>query len=719
MKMKNIKIDRKYLKPSLVILFLFIQSYWALAQVQPELQTTTMRMGRIWVGVIANGDNATFEYRTGFFPNDYDVIGLRGQNKPGHVGAGIQLTATNWKDPLDTLHTAAVYGATNTFMPVGKVISAMTNYQRFKYPKQTINGTVNKLTDFGTYDPTKFSNTTCDEIIEVTTRNILGVDIHRKIMQWSQSFNDDYIIADIEFTNTGKDTLREFYIAMSQSAQSIYYSNGSNPAPTSSEKSRTETTWQHYYGGQVGDTARVFYEYHADDPDKAGDDMGAPIISQAGRLSNTSFHYYAILHASKDPYVNSTDDKDDFLQPKTTYLSNPTRMPYNGDQDEFGDKNFFAIRGAYSDYFPMSNTWPGTHHGGNNDDRGSSDYGNTPLGKMAGLEIWRSCSFGPYTFYPGQKLHIVYASGYTGINLKLAKEVGEKWLRGTLENPINMSDASKGWLPKNFVFPTGATEQDMRKARWISSGLDSVRQSAYRAKWNYEHGYKIPQAPPPPDSISITGYGEGVEIKWADLPVESMSNFAGYSIMRRVSNRDTTFYQEIYSSGASDKASNHTYMDKTILFGGQYYYYIQAKAKIDQNDVTADPTTRGKTIFSSRLLVPNVDYINPPRYSTSDMTKIRIAPNPYNINDPLLQSYGFTDSRGIIFFNLPVKVTIKIFTENGDLVQTIQHDSPQKAGSLTWDMITSSQQVISSGVYIAVFQKPEGDISYQKFVVVR
>jgi len=101
------------------------------------------------------------------------------------------------------------------------------------------------------------------------------------------------------------------------------------------------------------------------------------------------------------------------------------------------------------------------------------------------------------------------------------------------------------------------------------------------------------------------------------------------------------------------------------------------------------------------------------------MTKIRIAPNPYNINDPLLQTYGFTDSRGIIFFNLPPKVTIKIYTENGDLVQTLEHDSPQKAGSLTWDMITASQQVISSGVYIAVFQKPEGDISYQKFVVVR
>jgi hypothetical protein len=719
MKKKNTKIYRKSFLPFSLSLFLLLQVSLIYAQVQPELQTTTMRMGRIWGGIIANGDIASFEYRSGFFPNDYDVIGLRGENRPGQVGAGLQLAATNWRDPLDTLHAAAVYGAKNTFQPIGQVVVPMTNYIRFKYPRQTINGSVNKLTDFGTYDPTQFSNITCDEIVEVTTKNILGVDIHRKIMQWSQNFNDDYIMTDIEFKNTGKDTLNEFYISMSQSTQNIYYSNGSNPAPTSSEKSRTETTWQHYYGGQVGDTARIYYEYHADDPDKPGDDMGAPIISQAGRLSNTGFHYYTIVHASKTPYVNANDDIDDFMQPKVTYLSNPTRMPYNGDQDEFGDKNFFAIRGAYSDNFPMTNQWTGTHHGGNNDDQNNPDYGNTPLGKMAGLEIWRSCSFGPYTFIPGQKIHIVYASGYDGINLKLAKEVGEKWQKGILQNPTNMPDADKGWLPKNFVFPVGATEQDMRKDRWISSGLDSIRLSAYRAKWNYEHGYKIPQAPQPPDSISITGYGEGVEIKWADIPAENMSNFAGYSIMRRVSNRDTTFYEEIYSSGSGDKSSAHSYVDKTILFGGQYYYYIQAKAKIDQNDLNADPSTRGRIMYSSRVLVPNVDYINPPRYSTNDMTKIRIAPNPYNINDPLLQSYGFTDSRGIIFFNLPAKVTIKIFTENGDLVQTIEHDSPQKAGSLTWDMITSSQQVISSGVYIAVFQKPEGDISYQKFVVVR
>ena len=151
----------------------------------------------------------------------------------------------------------------------------------------------------------------------------------------------------------------------------------------------------------------------------------------------------------------------------------------------------------------------------------------------------------------------------------------------------------------------------------------------------------------------------------------------------------------------------------------QYYYFIQAKATIDPNDLNADPTTRGKTMLSGRVYVPNVYWANPPRLSQDDLSKVRIAPNPYNINERLLVTYGYTDQRGINFYNLPVSCTIKIFTENGDLIQTIVHESQVRAGSETWDMITSSQQVISSGVYIAVIQKPNGDKTFLKFVVVR
>jgi len=49
----------------------------------------------------------------------------------------------------------------------------------------------------------------------------------------------------------------------------------------------------------------------------------------------------------------------------------------------------------------------------------------------------------------------------------------------------------------------------------------------------------------------------------------------------------------------------------------------------------------------------------------------------------------------------------------------IEHDSPVLAGTLVWDMITRSQQAINSGVYLVYFLTPNGETSFQKFLVVR
>jgi len=692
----------------------------AAAQTQPELEKALIKMGHVWCGVTANGNKGSFDYRAGFFPNDYDILGIRGQGQDAWVGAGFRLATTHWIDPIDTLHAVAIYGPVNEFMPVGKVVVPLTNSIRYRFPNEVVDFQQASLEDFGTYDPAQFGAVTCDQMVEVTTENILGVQLHRKVLAWSQNFNDDYLIVDVVFTNVSNDTLTDFSINIESNGVNTFRSNGSNPAPAAGERFDPAITWQHYYGGRVGDSLRVFYEYSADNPDVSGDNMGAPATSQAGRLLNAKLVWYSILHASAEPYDNEMHDVDDFLQPKITYIGKSNLIPYNDQGDEFGDKNYWAIRGAYSDFFPMSGeTWPGTHHGGNSDEQGSADYASHPAGTHQGNDSKMWSTFGPYTFAPDQKIHLVYASGYSGLSLEMALTVGKHWLNGTLEDPAGIPNPRTGFFPENFIFPSDATEMDQRKDRWLSTGIDSVMQSAFRAKWNYDHDYQIPQAPPPPENIEITGLGTGVEIRWTDPAAEAMPTFAGYRIMRRISNRDTVFYDEIYSSGPEDKTSEHLYADKNVLIGAQYYYYLQAKAKIAADDLTADPTTRGKIIYSGRVLHPNIFWINPPHFSQDDLAEIRIVPNPYNINDPLLVEHGFTDQRAIQFFNLPGQVTIKIFTENGDLVQTIEHNSPVSSGYENWDMITRNQQVISSGVYIVTFQKPTGELSYQKFLVVR
>jgi len=703
----------------------------------PELETAQTKITKIWGGIAANGDRATFDFRAGFFPNDYDVVQFRGQGSENYLGSGFTMGCINWRAPNDSLYRAAVFGPINDFMINGKVIEPMKSYIRYEYPEQTVNGNPVTIENFADPDPSKFSDGTYDQITGSTYKNVLGVEVKRRILGWSQNFNDNYMIIEVELTNKGvdkktldggdtlvQDTLRSFHFAMNQGFANNYYSNGLYPALSGSERPKYNYVWQHYYGARDGDSIRVFYAYSADAPENAGDDMGSPVISQNGRLVNTNINFYTILHASQQPFIDPLQDVDDFLQPKVTYIGTETRIPNPGQgEDPYGSKNFWAMRGGFSDKYPMPNSFPGTHHMINNDELGISNFSQFTGGTLTSTNSKNFSSFGPYEFPPNYKIRIVYAVGIAGIGLEKSREIGMAWQNGILINPPKMPDPNTGWLPSNFGFPVDATEQDKIKDRWISIGIDSVMLTAWRAKWNFEHSYQIPQAPPPPEKFYVRGSGaeNGVVLTWSTVSAENSPNFAGYRIMRKFSNQDTVYYQQVYSTGSEDKSSEHTFVDNNVLSGGTYYYYIQTKALIDENNLNADPTTRNKVIYSSRLWIPNILSVKPPKLSSKDMSRIRIVPNPYNINDPLVKRlYALKDGRQINFYNLPPTVTIKIYTENGDLVKTIEHNSPVDLdGSEFWDMITDNQQVISSGLYIAAFQTPNGERSYQKFIVVR
>lgn len=716
----------------LIILLILISSVSVFSQ-DPNLEIAQTKIGRIWGGVAANGDKLTLDFRAGFFPNDYNLLQHRGQGNENYFGSGFKLACTNWTAPDDSFFTAAVFGPINDYILYGNVKVPITNYLRYDYTDVSINQLPIDIASFGTYDPTKFSDGTYDQIIETTYKNILGVNVHTKLLFWSQSFNDNYYIVDVELTNTGvdhpgpsgdtttvEDTLHNFYFNMSMGNTNNYYSVGISP--TLPNRPNYGYLWQHYYGARAGDSMRVFYFYNADNPQQTGDDTGAPVPTQNGRLMFTDITFYSILHASGSPFINPIEDVDSLNQPRVTYIGTETKIPNPvPGEDPYGSKNYWAIRGGFSKRQPM----PGADstHMINNDELGKANFSDFTGGTIASVNSKNFCSFGPYEFPPQHKLHFIYAVGIAGIGFEKAKEIGEKWINGTLEDPPNMPDPVTGWFPSNFVFPVDATEMDKSKDRWISMGIDSMRLTAWRAKWNYEHNYQIPKAPPPPITFDIrsSGLDDGVFLNWRNPEAENMPNFAGYRILRRLTNQDSVFYKIIYSSGPEDKASEHEILDTSVVSGAPYYYYLQTKAKIDENDLNADPTTRGKIIYSSRLLVPNLNSIAPPKHSSEDMSSIRIVPNPYNINDPLVrQLFADYDGRRINFYNLPPVVSIKIFTENGDLIKTIYHEHPvDESGFEYWDMITDNQQVISSGIYIAVFQKPDGETSFQKFIVVR
>ena len=104
----------------------------------------------------------------------------------------------------------------------------------------------------------------------------------------------------------------------------------------------------------------------------------------------------------------------------------------------------------------------------------------------------------------------------------------------------------------------------------------------------------------------------------------------------------------------------------------------------------------------------------------SEGGKVRVVPNPATVASGALGFTGTPDK--ILFVNLPVKCTLRIFTETGDLVTTIPHYG---TADHAWNQRTDTNQYVASGIYIlAVTESADLDGNpledqFVKFVIVR
>lgn len=718
MKHKNLN-KTKWLVPLMVTCFIVL----FFGEAQLFSQTAIMKANRTWCGVIENMGSGSFNYGGGWFPADYNAMGPSMEEGSGLTGSRVTTACLNWTDPEATFHTKGVTRTGDGY--VVTVNSALTNYTRWGMPTNVVDFDDVTVNDWGEVNPSGLIGTSAQTAGSVVT-NAMGVEIQREIFAWSQQFHDTYIAVDLELTNNSGSTLEGFYVTVQMGPFYMRKAKGSDPGVPDEDEVGVDRSacWHHYYGARPGDSLRIHYMYHADNPDVVGDQMGGPVATQDGRLMESDIMYYAILHASEVPYTDPANDVDDPLQPRVTDVYAPPAMQTEalwGSKD--ADARAFIydlIAGRNGQLQPMDGQYAGTFHRANNDEQNDPDWSNLGEG-LNKAAVWNRSisSFGPYTFENGQSIHIVYVSGYTGIGIKKEKEIGEMWKAGTLQDPPNLPDPEAGYFPTSFAFSVDATPMDKIKDRWIGTGIDSVHKAVSRAKWNFENGWQALGTPEPPQT-EITGTGEGVEIKWSTSTVEIDPNFDGYRILKRIGQRDTTFFEVVYETGSDDIASEHSYVDENVLFGASYYYFVQSSLRIPINDPNAHPDTRGKKIYSGRVWTPAHVQVNPKRPSNDDMSQIRIVPNPYNIKDDLLENYQFNVERqGIQFYNLPPVVTIKIFTESGDLFREIEHAPLTGDGLYIWDMLSNNQQVAASGVYIAVFEIPGGELSYQKFIVVR
>jgi hypothetical protein len=564
-------------------------------------------------------------------------------------------------------------------------------------------------------------NLPCDRMVVITFNTSMGVSVTKKIMAFTQPNHDSYFIYDFVFKNTGiynaagdvyQQTLEPFWahFAYRYAEAGVTSSGfGSTWGAFSSEwgASQLFTDFGLYNGSQM----RGFYSWYGPNGDRPvtfAQDWGCPNDKEDnGILGSAKYLGCVTLHADKSPQ----DPSDDPAQPKTTSYMSADHTVTGATVSQY-DENFMEQRWR----FMTEGHLPQTQVQEVGEGHYVSDLATTDPDRNGGGGSQQGQGFGPYTLAYGDSIHIVFAEGVSGISWEKCREVGANWFAyftGTGSPAMTMPDGSP------------QSDPDAYKRAWCETGADSIMQLYRNAQANYTSGYTIPNAPPAPKEFKIASGGDRIRLSWADN-ADSYPHFDGYVIYRSEGNvKDyRTVYKKIFECNAANVV--HSFDDITAARGFNYYYYIQAKDDGSQNDVVP-----GRPLYSSMFLtLTSVEaYLRRP--AGTAMENVRVVPNPYDMRSRKWQFGDKSTYDRIAFYGLPPQCSVKIFTERGDLIWQKNHTDG--SGDELWDSMTSSGQIVVSGIYILYVEATNditdettgttlfhaGDSVYRKFVIIR
>lgn len=545
------------------------------------------------------------------------------------------------------------------------------------------------------YDP----NLPCDRKIVNVVNTPLGITMTRNIYAFSQEYHSNYFIIEFILENTGNidaddeieldQTINDLYLGWLDHYGSTeggrYVQGGQAYGQFLWRTQRGEDYADYVAGDETADSMRCTWAWLGHVQGLDYDNIGAPIVEGSGRLANAQYPGMIYLHVDKSP----EDPADNPALPVMGWNGNDTHP------ESAGNGNNVAGNRTLFDMFAGNSMPQNGQYGGYDrmDERGGKyPAGLADAGGAAGV-----AGFGPYDLEPGQKVRIVVAEGVSGISRELCENVGHNWKFG--DPP--------------FVLPDGSTtnDRDEYKNKWVYTGQDSIIQTFSRARRNFENDFAIPQPPRPPQNFYVNSMGDKIQLKWQDPAGGYGNNFKGFKIYRAIGKRDTN-YTQIFSCSLPDTV--HKFDDNSAKRGFSYYYYITSFSDGAENNGEMNPSGElESSLFYTRTSLPA--YLKRP--AAESLENIRVVPNPYNVSSRDYQ-YGLDEDRDqIMFFNLPAECKIKIYTERGDLIKTINHNDG--TGDESWNSNTSTRQVVASGIYIAYFETPDGRSAYRKIIVIR
>jgi hypothetical protein len=575
---------------------------------------------------------------------------------------------------------------------------------KFEAPQVFVDGDLSydKTVEIDEVDP----NLNADRMIVNTVNTQIGITMTRKIFQFGQEYHDNYIVTEYTFKNTGNADEDADIELPSTTLTGVYFYFHYRLAVCRNAAFAVGNAAQWGINSMLDvktmadpEKFRAQYMWHGKYPPfTTYDNIGAPIWSYpgdglrieksdtVGRLGAIQFAGVVTLHAD----VSAADKNDDLNQPSTT--------SYEGsDETNTSNNDSYNKVKMESEYGWMSKGRVSPTHALKVEPTGLPGFiqptGDPALGTPGGFS--NADGYGPYTLAPGESIKIILAEAVSGIARDSAVAWGREYKQEYKAAGTNTTLQAAANLKKNTR---------------VFLSRDSLFQTFRRAIANYESGYNIPKPPLPPKLFNVNGLGDRISMSW-DTYADPGSNLEGFEIYRAVGKYDSN-YTLIHTAGPNDRSFD----DPTPVRGLNYFYYIVSVSSESAN-TGAGLTPAGK-LRSSRYYTQAYNPAVLKRQAGTNMNDIRVVPNPYNISASKELGYGDLALNRLYFFNIPGKCNIKIYSELGELVETIEHTDG--SGDQAWDSLTSSGQIVVSGIYIAVIENLDtGENKIVKFVIIR
>lgn len=590
-----------------------------------------------------------------------------------------------------------------------------------------------------------------DRMIRTVINTSVGVTMERKAYGFSQQFHDDYHIIEYLYTNTGNVDDDEEIELPDQTLTDLYIYRSEN-FRTNEKGARVvgdAQTWGKWNMiDVVGDghqeyevDLRAAYTWAGFNPnfDMPFSNLGSPVWNDepwyimegdsTGRLAGGDMNGRAVLYGERVGNEASYDMEADFPPPPEMDADelasrDPTRhQPHIlGFQDADGrltspgepDADYYEI-GILADG-PRQGTYPHYADIIEPDGNFATTTNDAANGRQGGYRSTEA--FGPYELGPGESVRIVMIDGAAGLTRHAQIAIGEAFKRNGGDDSLQIAyDANNDGViqgmendePGDGVSRQMEYDESLTKNQWALSARDSLNQAFRRAIANYRSGFAIPRPPLPPAEVRVDGRPDQIEVRWDSYEGgPERTAWEIYRTDRHVSNRP---YEHI----ATLPPDVRTYDDTEVTRGLDYYYAVQAVGAVNEDDTGDTPT--GVRLRSSRYYAQTYTPASLKRPPGETISDLRIVPNPFNLSaEESIQWPG--ESERLAFLDLPGQSRIQIFTETGELVETIEHTDG--SGDEFWNLTTEARQVVVSGIYVAVIEDLEtGRTIRRKFTIIR